>query len=148
MKRNLLVCLTLALMLSAAHRAPAPIIEESPTPTATAKPRPKSTAAPKRPSRSPAKPEAPISYAGIWETNFHNELRMSQTGNQVSGMYDGSRGVLNGTVNGNILSGTFAWRNQTGMFRFSLSKDGKSFSGTFSGSYGSGGAWTGVRTSP
>lgn len=149
MKRNLLLCLTVALLLGTAHRAPAPIVEESPEPTATAKPRPKSGAGPKPTPRPTVTPKpAPISYAGIWETNFNNELRLSQTGNHVTGNYDGTRGMLDGTVTGDILSGTFAWRNQTGVFRFSLSKDGKSFSGTFTGSNGQGGPWTGVRKSP
>lgn len=144
MKRNFLLCLTMALMMGTAQRAPAPIVDESPKPSATAKPRPKSVAAPKSTPRPTVKPE-PISYAGLWETNFHNELVLSQTGNHVTGNYDGTRGVIDGTVTGSVLSGTFAWRNQTGVFRFSLSGDGKSFTGTFSGANGQGGPWTGVR---
>lgn len=148
MKRSFLLCLTIALILSTTHRAPAPIVEESPKPAAT-KPRPKSIAEPKPKPRPAVKPEpTPISYAGIWATNYNNELQVSQTANHVTGSYDGGRGVLDGTVNGNILSGTWAWRNQRGIFRFTLSGDGKSFSGTFSSSSGKGGPWTGVRKSP
>src|SRR5215210_5767720 len=130
MKGRFLLYLTVALILGPTHRAPAPIVEESPTPAATAKPRPKSVAEPKPTPRPTVKPKpTPISYAGLWETNFNNELRVSQTGDHVSGTYDSGRGVLDGTVNGNVLSGTWAWKNQRGIFRFSLSSDGKSFSG-------------------
>jgi MscS family membrane protein len=73
---------------------------------------------------------------------------VTQTGNHVTGLYDADRGILEGTVNGNALSGTWAWKNQKGIFNFSLSKDGKNFTGTFSGLNGVGGAWTGVRKSP
>jgi MscS family membrane protein len=81
----------------------------------------------------------------VWETNFNNELQVSQTGNHVTGLYDGSRGVLDGTINGNILVGTWEWKNHRGVFRFLLANDGNSFTGTFNRSDGFGGAWTGIR---
>jgi hypothetical protein len=149
MKRNVALCLGVALVLVATHRAPAPIVEETPTPAATAKPRPRATTAPKSTPRPTVKPDpAPISYAGVWDTNFNNELQMSQTGNHVIGTYDASRGVLDATVSGNVLVGTWTWKGQTGVCRFTLSRDGKNFIGTFNASNGRSGAWTGIRRSP
>ena len=135
-------------LLLAPPRAPAPIVEESPKPEATAKPRPKTTAPPKPAVRPTVTPKpAPLSFSGVWQTNFNNDLQVTQTGNHVIGLYDGGRGVLDGTLVGNTLTGTWAWKNQKGIFSFSLAPDGKSFTGTFSGS-GLGGPWTGVRKSP
>jgi hypothetical protein len=158
MRRNLFLYLRVLLMLlGTTHRAPAPIVEESPTPaataTATAKPQPKATAeaakAKPRPSAPKSKPKlTPVSFVGLWDTNFNNQLQVSQTGDQVIGMYDGGRGTLNGIITRNVVSGTWAWKNQRGVFRFLLSSDGNSFSGTFSGSSGVGGAWTGIRRRP
>ena len=146
--RGIIVAGLFFLWLAMLSRAPAPIVEESPKPEATAKPRPKSVAQPKPTPRPTVKPEpAPTSYAGVWQTNFNNELHMTQTANHVTGLYDEGRGVLDGTVDGNALSGTWAWKNQKGIFNFSLSKDGRHFTGVFSGS-GIGGPWTGIRKSP
>jgi hypothetical protein len=148
MKRNLLLLLTLVTILSTTHRAPAPIVEESPSAATAAKPPPKARAKPKAQSRPSAAPKpTPISFAGTWATNFNNDLRVSQTGNHISGLYDGSRGVLDGTINGNILTGTWAWRNERGIFSFSLSLDGNNFNGTFTRSNGFTGPWTGIRKS-
>ena len=148
MTRNIVVCLIVAVMLTAAQRAPAPIIEESPTPASTPKAPPKSKSEPKPKSKVAASPKpAPISFAGVWQTNFNNELRVSQAGDHVTGLYDGRSGVLEGTINGNVLTGTWSWKNQTGVFRFSLSGDGNSFTGTWTRSNGYGGPWTGVRKS-
>jgi hypothetical protein len=146
MKRTLVFCLTAAVLLSTPDRAPAPIAEESPIPTATTKPRSKFVAESKPTPRATVKPKpTPFSFVGTWETNYNNEMRVSQTGDHVSGTYDQGRGVIDGTISGNILSGSWTRKNDRGVFRLSLSSDGNSFSGTWSRSDGSGGPWIGTR---
>ncbi len=148
MRRALVLCLTLGLLLSTTHRSPAPITEDSATPAPTPKPRVKRNTEPKPTPRPASKPKpTPVSFAGVWQTNFNNELRVSQAGDHVTGIYDGTRGLLDGTVSGDTVVGTYTWRGMSGIFRFLLATDGKSFSGTFNGSNGMGGAWTGIRRS-
>src|ERR1700692_4547565 len=122
MKRSLAFCLTATLLLSTVHRAPAPIAEESPTPAATAKPRPKPT------PQATVKPKPkPPSWAGTWVSQHHLLMRLSQTGDHVSGTYDWSGGgVMDGTVSGNTLTGTWTQKDGQGSFRLSLSSDGNS----------------------
>jgi len=143
MKRNFALCLIIAVLLSAAHDAPAPIAEESPTPAATAKPRPKPKLTPEAPPKKP-KP-TPLSWAGTWRSP-EGTLRLSQTGDHVSGTYDWNNGgVVDGTVSGNILSGTWTDNNHnSGVLRLSLTSDQKSFSGTRTWN-GRSGPWTGQR---
>ena len=143
MKRSLVLCLTTALLLSTAHRLPAPIAEESPTPAATAKPRPRPNPIP----QATIKPKpTPLSWAGTWVSQHQLPMRLSQTGDHVSGTYDWSGGgVMDGTVSGNILSGTWTQKNGQGSFRLSLSSDGNSFSGTWTAAFGISGPWTGTR---
>jgi hypothetical protein len=150
MKRTLVFYLTTVLLFSTAHRAPAPIQEvpESPTPEHSAKPRPR----PKPTPEATLKPKStPLSWAGTWQTRLRylssaiDEMQLSQTGNHVSGTYNYKGGVVDGTSNGNILSGTWTQTSGDGVFHLSLSSDGKSFSGNWSASNGSSGTWTGTR---
>lgn len=152
MKRTLVFCLTVAALLIMAHHAPAPIVEESPKPAATAKPRPRPR--PKvTPEAMPKPKPTPLSWAGTWQTKGLSMLspdkvfgmQLSQTGDHVNGTYNFKGGVVDGTVRGNILSGTWTQTNSNGVFSFSWSSDGKSFSGTWTGTDGSTGPWTGQR---
>ena len=146
MKRNFALCLIVAL-LSTAHNAPAPITEESPTPAATAKPRPRPRPNPTPQATVIPKP-TPLSWAGRWQIRLRGgiyEMQLSQTGDHVSGTYSRHGGVVDGTVSGNILSGTYTTTQYHGVFRLSLSSDGRSFSGSWDSSWGVHGPWTGQR---
>src|SRR4051812_42458332 len=98
--RWIIAAICLFVLLAIPQRAPAPIVEESPKPEAAAKPPPKAITQPRTTPRPTVKPEStPVSYAGLWQTNFNNELHVTQTGNHVTGLYDGGRGVLEDTAN-------------------------------------------------
>jgi hypothetical protein len=83
-----------------------------------------------KPGTVKPKPTLPMaSFRGVWSTGF-GVLKMTQTGAKVTGRY-GSDSTLTGTVIGRVLRGTWKERANTGRFRFNMSADGKSFSGTF-----------------
>lgn len=78
---------------------------------------------------TPEPPKQILSWTGSWSTSY-GVLNLTQNGDQVTGSYPD--GTLTGTVSGNILSGTFAEVNDyTGVFSFTMSGDGKSFTGTW-----------------
>jgi hypothetical protein len=130
-------------LLITAQRLPAPIQEATPM----AAPKPKTVAKPKPTAQPTIKPKpTPLSFAGTWDTTYY-EMRLSQIGDHVSGTYDYRGGVIDGTVSGNILSGTWTQTNNRGVFRFSLSSDGNGFTGTWTDSNDSGGPWIGERKS-
>jgi len=68
-------------------------------------------------------------------------MLLSQNGNRVQGTY-GNSGKIDGTVSGNVLTGTYWWQNKTGTFELTMSADGMSFTGKWSRS-GASGAWSG-----
>ena len=78
-------------------------------------------------------PPASTSWAGMWDTNF-GTMTLTQTGTTVSGSYTYQDGKVDGTVSGNVLQGTWseaprASLRDRGSFRFTLSADGRSFTG-------------------
>ncbi len=84
-------------------------------------------------------------WAGTWSTTY-GMMYLTQTGNQVTGTYEHSNGHIIGTVSGNVLYGTwseaptYAAPDNAGDFQFTISSDGKTFSGGWrNGSFGS---WT------
>lgn len=82
-------------------------------------------------------------FSGNWVHNF-GTMSITQNGNTVSGTYqnsfDGESGVLAGIVSGNVLTGTFT-KNETLPIEFTLSNDGKRFTGNWNGSN----SWCGAR---
>ncbi|MBR0599867.1 S-layer homology domain-containing protein [Sinanaerobacter chloroacetimidivorans] len=84
------------------------------------------------------------SWAGEWETNWGN-MTITQTGSKVTGTYTYDEGRINGTVSGNVLTGTwseapsYAPPGDAGEVEFVMSEDGKSFTGKWR--YGSEGDW-------
>lgn len=72
-------------------------------------------------------------FAGQWVHNF-GTMTLTQNGNTVTGTYhndfDGGNGVLAGIVTGNVLDGTYT-KSQTLPIHFTLSNDGKRFSGNW-----------------
>ncbi|HBV97151.1 MAG TPA: hypothetical protein DEF36_08900 [Desulfotomaculum sp.] len=86
-------------------------------------------------------------WAGNWETNF-GTMSLTQSGTGVNGSYAYQSGSINGTVTGNMLTGTWAETDDRGTFTFTLSADGKSFSGSWketSPDPNQGGGWDGSR---
>lgn len=74
---------------------------------------------------------ASASWAGSWSTEW-GDMTLHQTGNSVSGtyLYSDETYSISGTASGNTLTGTFDEGNgYTGVFQFTLSSDGRSFSG-------------------
>jgi len=80
------------------------------------------------------------SFSGTWNTTWSDEetehpdlMFLEQTGSSVIGMYSESNGMINGTVGGSRLVGTWvdSYENETvsGVFEFVLSADGNSFTG-------------------
>ena len=72
----------------------------TPTPTATATRTP-------TPSVSPTLAGGGI-WGGAWETSCCGQMNLVQSGNRVTGLYDNSRGSIDGAVSGNRLSGAWA----------------------------------------
>lgn len=88
-----------------------------------------------------------LQIAGTYDTGF-GKMILRQNGSVVSGEYEHNGGILQGTISGNILSGTWTETSSTGMVRFEFSSDGSGFTGLWS--YGNAepvSAWDGVRTS-
>lgn len=86
-------------------------------------------------------------WAGTWETNF-GTMSLTQNGTSVTGSYAYQSGSINGTVSGNTLTGTWVETDDRGTFSFTLSADGKSFSGSWketSPNPNQGGSWNGSR---
>lgn len=80
------------------------------------------------------------SFSGTWDTleiddgNLRVTLTMTQSGAKVTGSYngEGSNGTISGTVSGNVLKGTFQNNlGNSGSFQFTLSADGRNFSGYY-----------------
>lgn len=82
-------------------------------------------------------------FAGQWVHNF-GTMTLTQNGSQVTGTYqnelEGGNGVLAGIVSGNVLTGTYT-KNQTLPIEFTLSADGKRFTGNWNGTN----AWCGAK---
>jgi hypothetical protein len=84
-------------------------------------------------------------WSGTWSTTY-GMMHLTQTGNQVTGTYDYNNGHIVGTVSGNVLTGTwseaptYSLPNHAGDIQFTISSDGKTFSGHWR--YDSSGSWT------
>lgn len=91
-------------------------------------------------------PEKTISnnWAGTWQTNW-GKMILVQNGNSITGTYEHDNGKLTGTISGNKITGNWSEAasykapNDAGDFEFTLSPDGKSFTGRWR--YGSDGVW-------
>jgi len=72
-------------------------------------------------------------FSGTYATDY-GPLKLRREDNRVTGVYgiDGpGDSRIDGTVNGNILTGRWKEPSGSGTFRFGLSADGLSFKGTF-----------------
>ena len=70
-----------------------------------------------------------LGWAGNWVTSF-GKMALKQDGANVTGEYGNPVETLEGTVSGSKLSGIWHDNFSTGRFEFTMSADGKSFTGT------------------
>jgi len=92
-----------------------------------------------------------LDWTGTWlitegQNAWGNVISFSQSGNNVTGSYLGhENGTYNGTVSGNVLTGTWSEEptylppNDAGEFQITMSPDGNTFSGVWR--YDSSGTW-------
>ncbi|MBC8275717.1 MAG: hypothetical protein H8E40_12215 [Chloroflexi bacterium] len=99
-------------------------------------------------TQQPGQGEQPQNiWTGKWESEEWGTMDLTQTGSSVTGTYTWDQGKIDGTVNGDILGGTwseepsYAPPTDAGDFEFTLSSDGNSFTGKWR--YGSSGEWDG-----
>jgi hypothetical protein len=99
-------------------------------------------------TQQPGQGEQPQSmWTGKWESKEWGTMELTQTGSSVAGDYTWDQGKIDGTVNGDVLRGTwseapsYAPPTDAGDFEFTLSSDGNSFTGKWR--YGSSGEWEG-----
>jgi hypothetical protein len=146
---------------SAATAAPAPIPTSGksvppqtsvqatpPPPTPTAANVSAAATTPPSATNASSQPTAPT-FAGVWNTNF-GPVTLVVNGSQVTGSYPRNSGVVEGTIEGNVLRFDWKQTNSRGRGVFRLAADGKSFVGTFSygtaDPEGSRNTWNGTRT--
>lgn len=84
------------------------------------------------------------SWAGEWDSNW-GKMVITQNGASVTGTYTHDSGRINGTISGNVFTGTwsespsYSAPNDAGDMELTMSADGKSFTGKWR--YGSEGSW-------
>ncbi len=83
---------------------------------------------------------APEVWTGTWQTDY-GPLKMQQQGDQVTGSYDNDTATISGTVSGNKLIGIWQDPGSSGDLEFTLSADGKSFTGKWRYAGEGAGAW-------
>lgn len=92
-----------------------------------------------------------FTWEGEWDSNW-GHMVLTQSGNLVTGTYTHDSGRIDAVVSGNRLTGTwseapsYAPDRDAGDILFTMSADGKTFSGSWGyGSNLSGGSWTGSK---
>ena len=84
------------------------------------------------------------SWEGEWDSNW-GKMILTQNGSIVTGTYTHDNGRINGTISGNVFTGTWSESasysppNDAGDMELTMAADGKSFSGKWR--YGSEGSW-------
>ncbi|HOS68750.1 MAG TPA: copper amine oxidase N-terminal domain-containing protein [Bacillota bacterium] len=85
------------------------------------------------------------SWAGEWDSNW-GKMLITQNGASVTGTYTHDSGKINGTISGNVFTGTWSESpsysppSDAGDMELTMSADGKSFTGRWR--YGSEGSWS------
>ncbi len=95
-------------------------------------------ATPARPdaARPPARPAESCDFTGVW-LPFEGEWRLVQNGTGVSGAYLDGKGLVSGTVDGDVLRGewkeapTYSPPFEAGHFTVTMTSDCSGFAGTF-----------------
>jgi len=91
------------------------------------------------------------SSSGAWGT-YGQFMRLTQSGNQVTGTYDYEHGTIKGMVSGRTMTGTWAEEpsygppNDAGPIKMTMALDGKSFTGSWEYDRPEGGGgWIGAK---
>ncbi|WP_172329637.1 mechanosensitive ion channel family protein [Mangrovicoccus sp. HB161399] len=91
-----------------------------------------------------ALPAAAQDWTGEWQSFWRDglaQITLEQQGDRVTGSYRPDDGEIEGTVQGQVLTGTWREPGSSGGFTFALSDDGQRFTGRFAdGEY-----WNGSR---
>ncbi|HEV2800467.1 MAG TPA: hypothetical protein VGW12_08220 [Pyrinomonadaceae bacterium] len=87
-------------------------------------------------------------FDGTYQTDY-GELKLTRNGNNVRGVYSWEgqdNSTVEGVVNGNVLAGRWTQPDGKGRFRFTLGRDGRSFTGSFTtdGAPDANGEWNGT----
>lgn len=87
-------------------------------------------------------------FSGTYETDY-GALKLTRTGDNVRGVYSWegeNNSTVEGTVKGDTLTGRWVQPDDRGRFRFTLGKDGRSFTGSFTtdGQPDARGEWNGT----
>jgi len=105
----------------------------------------------------PAGASADYSTAGTWactatgegpngDQNGHFTLALTESNGAVTGSYYDGKASLSGTRSGNTVSGTYTEPAGSGVFSFTFSADGSSFTGNWGVKAGqTNGTWSGAR---
>jgi MscS family membrane protein len=87
-------------------------------------------------------------WAGTWNTGWTGQsnsqnvaMMLQQSGDVVTGTYDYDEGRMEGTVSGNVLTGTWTQSATSGTIQLQLADDCNSFDGSWC--FGSSGGWEG-----
>ena len=82
---------------------------------------------------------------GTWDFDWSNSLKLTQTGSNVSGAYVPGgwsyTATIQGTVDGNRLSGTWTEQDRTGKLDIIINPDCNSFTGRYTHSLSSSSSW-------
>lgn len=85
--------------------------------------------------------------SGVYQTDF-NELTLQQNGSQVTGTYKHADGRIEGTINGNTMTGWWYQSNGKGRFTFVFNNDFSAYTGKWGYDNAEpSGTWNGRRTS-
>lgn len=114
----------LSFIVTTADAAPNPVMAVSPVTTLS----PITTISPMIKGSIPIR-ASEGTWAGNWITTF-GKMTLKQNGASVSGEYGNPIETLEGTAEGNKLSGTWKDSLSTGKFEFTMSADGNAFTGT------------------
>ena len=85
-----------------------------------------------------------VDWTGVWDTRWRDAgaiVILQQADDRVVGTYPALDGIVQGRVDGSVLSGTWRDGSGSGTFIFAIAPDRQSFMGRF----GSGEWWTGSR---
>jgi hypothetical protein len=94
---------------------------------------------------APSSVDSTCSWSGTWDFDWSNALKLTQSGNSVTGSYKPSgwnyTGYIEGTASGNTLSGTWTEQDDNGKLEWTLSPGCNSFTGRYTHSLSSNSGW-------
>jgi hypothetical protein len=84
-------------------------------------------------------------WTGTWDFDWSHALKLTQSGNRVTGSYKPSgwnyTGYIDGTLSGSTLNGTWIENDQTGKLEWNMAADCNSFTGRYTHSLSANSGW-------